>query len=439
VLRFSHLAKPHPQADKEKPGNMIGLEVASAVGGLIGLTISVVQGSIQIYDAVKDKSGIPEKLRKVSDTLPSLAELLKGAKTQFDKRQPAEQAWIEVEKDFRRCHEACQELREILESAYPKSDTGTVGRVFKNMGNLVSRKNNTAEQLLKEIHGYLEVLKQRQIITNATLLDDIKKTVDELFPRPGLTQNNVSGTNVGGDQVFHNNNTGHGQQFNGPGGTFNFGSKWNQWLCRQYVGISAYSALGSLGPMFHSQLYGFGLLFVTEIQHPNVMQSAVTVGAPLFCNLSLSVCHVHISQEHSEKILADRSPLDTRTLKELDPDHVHMKLQEWLRFPSIDDRRADITNAHRDTFRWVLSPATSTEDCRTPGSDFVEWLRSGSGVYWIQGKMGCGKSTLMKYVTEQELTKTHLREWANGQVLHYPTCYFSKIGTSELQQSLQGL
>jgi hypothetical protein len=116
-----------------------------------------------------------------------------------------------------------------------------------------------------------------------------------------------------------------------------------------------------------------------------------------------------------------------------------MRLQEWLRFPSIDDRRAAIAKAHQDTFRWILLPAPSTNNTTPPGSDFVEWLRSGTGVYWIQGKMGCGKSTLMKYVTEQELTKKHLREWANGQTLHCPSYYFSKIGTSELQQSLQGL
>jgi hypothetical protein len=106
---------------------------------------------------------------------------------------------------------------------------------------------------------------------------------------------------------------------------------------------------------------------------------------------------------------------------------------------SRQSSRVTITKAHRDTFQWVLLPDPSTSNPTNPGSDFVGWLRNGSGVYWIQGKMGCGKSTLMKYVTEQELTKRHLREWANGQVLHCPTYYFSKMGTSELQQSLQGL
>jgi hypothetical protein len=204
---------------------MSGLEAAVAVGGLISLTIAVIDASIQIYNAVKDKSGIPEKLRKVSDTLPSLSELLKGAQAQFDKDQPTKQAWFEVEKDLKRCLEACQKLHDIIERAYPKTDTRTFSRVFKNVGTLLSRKSETAEQLLKEIRGYLEILQQRQIIMNAALLDDIKQAVDELFPRPGLTQSNVSGTNIGGDQVFHNSNTGSGQQFNGPGGTFTFSSK----------------------------------------------------------------------------------------------------------------------------------------------------------------------------------------------------------------------
>ena len=124
---------------------------------------------------------------------------------------------------------------------------------------------------------------------------------------------------------------------------------------------------------------------------------------------------------------------------ELNPDFVRIKLQEWLRFPSIDDRRADILKPHQDTFRWVLLPSPSTDGSSSPGSHFVKWLRNGSGIYWIQGKMGCGKSTLMKYLAGHESTGKHLLEWANGQTLHCPSYYFSKTGTSKLQMSLQGL
>jgi hypothetical protein len=203
---------------------MSGLEVAEGVAGFISLAITVIEKSIQIYGAVKDKSGIPKELRKVSNTLPTLLELLKGAEVQFVKRQPTEQTWVEVEKDIKRCHEACQELHEILESAYPKADAGKLGRVCKIVGTVVfSHKNKTAGQVLKEIHEYLDILEQRQIITNAKLLEDIKKTVDELFPTTGITQNNVSGTNIGHNTGQVNNQTGgSGQQWNGDIGTFSF-------------------------------------------------------------------------------------------------------------------------------------------------------------------------------------------------------------------------
>ena len=205
---------------------MSGLAAAAAVSGLIGLTITVIQGSIQIYGAVKDKSGIPERLRKVSDTLPSLLELLEGAKPQFDKDHPPKQAWVEVEKDVQRCHAACQELHEILESAYPKDDAGTMRRVCKNIGNLINRKSKTAEELLKDIHGYLEILKQRQIITNTEKLDDIRKTIDELFPTSGIIQNTNSGINVGHNNgQISNQSGGSGNMFTGPNGNFTFNSK----------------------------------------------------------------------------------------------------------------------------------------------------------------------------------------------------------------------
>jgi hypothetical protein len=94
------------------------------------------------------------------------------------------------------------------------------------MGNLVSRKSKTAEELLKDIHGYLEILKQRQIITNTEKLDDIRKTIDELFPTSGIIQNTNSGINVGHNNGQINNQSGgSGNQFNGSNGNFTFNSK----------------------------------------------------------------------------------------------------------------------------------------------------------------------------------------------------------------------
>ena len=106
-----HPAKPHPQTDDEKSRNMSGAEVI----GIIAFAITAIDKSIVIYKAVNDKSGIPERLRKVSDTLPSLFELLESAKAQFDKDHPLKQTWVEVEKDVKRCQESCHELaKDIL-------------------------------------------------------------------------------------------------------------------------------------------------------------------------------------------------------------------------------------------------------------------------------------------------------------------------------------
>ena len=59
-----------------------------------------------------------------------------------------------------------------------------------------------------------------------------------------------------------------------------------------------------------------------------------------------------------------------------------------LRFKGIDERLAGIAEAHADTFEWVFQSSC----------DFVPFLRSGSGTYWITGKPGSGKSTLMKFL-----------------------------------------
>jgi len=214
-------AEPHPQTINEKYGNMSGAEAI----GLIGFAITAIDTSIQIYKAVSDRSGIPEKLRKVSDKLPALSELLQGAQSQIDKAQPTGQTWRDVMKAIQDCRDACEDLHGLLDSVYPKADAGTTARVFKSMSSMISNKSKTAEELLKDIHGYLEILKHRQIITNAETLDDIKRTVDELFPISGITQNNGSGTNIAHNNGQVNNLIGSGKQFNGSNGTYYFDGK----------------------------------------------------------------------------------------------------------------------------------------------------------------------------------------------------------------------
>ena len=57
-------------------------------------------------------------------------------------------------------------------------------------------------------------------------------------------------------------------------------------------------------------------------------------------------------------------------------------------FAEIDDRREQVQDAHRETFRWIFQSDHET--------GFAKWLPSGDGIFWIHGKPASGKSTLIK-------------------------------------------
>jgi hypothetical protein len=210
---------------------MSGLEVGAAVFGLIVGAIQIIETSIEIYGAVKDKSGIPPKLQKVSEKLPSIKDLLKSAEAQnkdgmVDKMSKLDrQMRNNAEQEVEHCKQLCQELQDVLASAFPKAEAGKAGRLWKGTMTVVSGKGKKAEQIFKEISQYLQLLADRQIITNTELLEDIKASVKELFPQDGtINMTNENGDNVNGTQ---NKQTGSGKMFTSAisGLTFNEGTK----------------------------------------------------------------------------------------------------------------------------------------------------------------------------------------------------------------------
>jgi len=50
---------------------------------------------------------------------------------------------------------------------------------------------------------------------------------------------------------------------------------------------------------------------------------------------------------------------------------------------------------------------------------FLHWLSAGNGVFHIAGKLGSGKSTLMKFLCDHERTTAELQKWAGTQSLFY--------------------
>jgi hypothetical protein len=205
---------------------MTEVAAVAAVYGLITGSIAIVRLSIDIYNTVQDKSGIPQRLRKVSEQLQPLEGLLVSARDQYDSQKLDQQIWDDTKDGFSRCKELCEELHDLLSKVYPKEDASESNRLWKNTKTVLSNKSKTAEQLLKEIWDYLDVFAKKGIITNTTLLREIKEVVDELFSQSGNnfyysgTGDQVAGNKIAGSQYTQGDN---GRQIFGSIGTYHEG------------------------------------------------------------------------------------------------------------------------------------------------------------------------------------------------------------------------
>lgn len=109
-----------------------------------------------------------------------------------------------------------------------------------------------------------------------------------------------------------------------------------------------------------------------------------------------------------------------------------------FKFETMFHRYEAIAEAHQKTFEWIFKPASFPSTDPRSKITFKEWLQSGDGVYWIAGKPGSGKSTLMKYLADSHETKNCLLSWAGDARLGTATFYFWGPGT-ELQRTQKGL
>ncbi|CZT18951.1 uncharacterized protein RCC_04796 [Ramularia collo-cygni] len=144
-----------------------------------------------------------------------------------------------------------------------------------------------------------------------------------------------------------------------------------------------------------------------------------------------------------------------RTKRRVDDVQKQLHILSSLQFPEMHMRHSAITEAHRSTFSWVYDETAST---------FATWLEGSDGLFWVNGKAGSGKSTFMKYVSDNMVdhaalrkqvhavkedplarqmtrdgpTARLLRKWAGRKSLATASFYFWNSGFP-LQKSQQGL
>ncbi|KAL8654961.1 MAG: hypothetical protein Q9226_003228 [Calogaya cf. arnoldii] len=124
--------------------------------------------------------------------------------------------------------------------------------------------------------------------------------------------------------------------------------------------------------------------------------------------------------------------------RETEIDRARQLFQNSLFFPDIEAREDEIVDPFEGTCRWIFDPPTDQENDTPKWHSFRQWLEAGKAVYWISGKPGSGKSTLMKYIVGEPRTAQYLSEWEPDTDLIIATFFFKDLGT-ELQKSVTGL
>jgi hypothetical protein len=158
----------------------------------------------------------------------------------------------------------------------------------------------------------------------------------------------------------------------------------------------------------------------------DILHSADTRTRLMGLETSASTQHEQLEQLQ-EKILSLRNGTSTTSLgdealRQIQsllkiPDAVRAELiqqhiRKGLEFPEMRTRLDGIEEAHERTFRWILDGGDIDEDRRKSHELFNGWLLKGDGIFHVTGKLGSGKSTLMKFICDDEATINRLSTWA---------------------------
>ena len=112
----------------------------------------------------------------------------------------------------------------------------------------------------------------------------------------------------------------------------------------------------------------------------------------------------------------------------------HTRLLESLWFSELHFREETITEAYKKTFQWIFDKSGRAV---RPWSNFTSWLEDGEGIYWISGKAGSGKSTLMNFLCQDERTKEQLEIWSGSKDILMVKFFFWSAGTM-MQKNFDG-
>ncbi|VUC31502.1 unnamed protein product [Clonostachys rosea] len=106
------------------------------------------------------------------------------------------------------------------------------------------------------------------------------------------------------------------------------------------------------------------------------------------------------------------------------------EFENKIHSPELDFRAEQIEDQYEDTFKWIFDLQF-----------FCNWLQEGKGLFWVKGKPGSGKSTLMKYIMKSKHTWELLHDWtrSSSEVKEIIAGFFFHYRGTSLQKSFEGL
>lgn len=126
-----------------------------------------------------------------------------------------------------------------------------------------------------------------------------------------------------------------------------------------------------------------------------------------------------------DEILRYREERDRKDLSER-----RNRFLESLTYGNPFTRVNDIQSEHDGTCEWIFDRADS---------GFSSWLQSGKGIFWIQGKAGSGKSTMVKFVCESFHVMNVLEQCVPTRAPLVVSFYFWMGAGANMQNTQKGL
>ncbi|KAI8629153.1 hypothetical protein F5Y19DRAFT_475711 [Xylariaceae sp. FL1651] len=131
--------------------------------------------------------------------------------------------------------------------------------------------------------------------------------------------------------------------------------------------------------------------------------------------------HITQATNQAQRSLRDRISAAARSANE-------ERLLGSLKFDRMNERRNMVAESHPKTYQWMLRDRSDAGEpagvAKSPKADtdhswdsFSDWLRSTEPEYWISGKPGSGKSTLVKYLLSHSQIRSFLELWSPGAIL----------------------